>query len=244
MNNTNCYIKVTILLSIFILESFALEKRESFTVPLAILTVRFDDKTGNLDEVFISYGHKYEGYAISNQNDRYIKSTAKRQIDHIYKEDITTSYLLTDFEAKHLNKVCNTFIKTLFIFEKNLQKKVWGKLLYLDAYFPTFFHGFYYLVHASRNATDPLPPNTCIPNHWFDNSFRSPKSDKRIKNWRNNPEHVTKLRVIIKEVIYQIKQWQQLELTSPNRDLRLNSDKNFKEIYSLFITMYFNLKKQ
>lgn len=191
--------------------------------------------------MFISYGSKVEGWAISPVNDRYIKFTLKRQTDHIYKENPAIAHHLTDFEALHLNKICNSFIRTLYIFERHLQRKSWGKLLYMDGYLPSFFKGFYYLMQASRCFREPLPPFTNIHDSLYDNSFNSIKTDRRIQLWRSRPDRIIKLRIITKEVIHQIKLWQKKELANPNRDPRDSHSGQFYHVYGLFIRLYFNL---
>ncbi len=252
MGEIGAFIKVRLLRILLILfvsvfffhtKTTALEKREPFKVPLAILSVRFNERTNKLQEVFISYGNKDEGWAISPHNDRYIKSNDRRGVDHIYKEAPYQAYLLTDFEAYHLNKVCSSLIKTLSLFEKYLQAGEWGKLLYLDSYLPTFFKGFYYLILAARNNSDPLPPVVNVPDTLYENSFSSPLSDKRILHWRCTPDHIIKLRIVTREMIFQLKEWQKVELSTKKRDLRLIQSNKFKEIYTLFVRMYFNQNK-
>jgi hypothetical protein len=235
------HICVLLFLAASVYNTDAIEKREPFQVPLAILTVHLNQKTGNLDEVFISYGSKTEGWAISSLNDRHIKFTLKRQVDHIYKENPRIAYMLTDFEAKHLNRVCNTLVRTLTMYERFLQRKEWGKLLYLDGYLPSFFKGFHYLMLASYCYRVQMPAFTCIPDSLFDNSFNSIKSDRRIRLWRSKPDRVIKLRIITKEVIHQIKLWQKKELNNQNRDPRDSHSKQFKHMYELLIRLYFNM---
>ena len=222
-----------------------IEEREPFPVPLAHLFVRIDRRTGKFDEVFISFpGNDREGWGIAEFDDRYIKFTLRRQVDHIHREYPRLEYQLSPFEAERLNKVCNTFIRTLTIFERNLQRKNWGKLLYLDAYLPQFFNGLFYLVMAARCSSDSLPGFTRIPDSLYENNFTSPKSDKRIQAWRNNPEHVMKMRIVTKELIFQIKKWQKVELNNPKRKPYASRDHKFREVYGLFIKLYFNMKKR
>ena len=64
-----------------------IEEREPFPVPLAHLFVRIDRRTGKFDEVFISFpGNDREGWGIAEFDDRYIKFTLRRQVDHIHRE--------------------------------------------------------------------------------------------------------------------------------------------------------------
>lgn len=232
-----------ILLAAVLFDSASLEKRTPFAVPLPNLFVRIDQERKTFEEVFVSYGSDREGWGIAEFDDRYIKYTLRLQVDHIYRETPRLAYILTDLEAEHLNKICNLFVRTLTIFENDLQNGQWDRLLYLDASFPAFFKGFFYVVKAAYCSRDTLPPATRISDTLFDETFDSPKSDRRIQTWRTTPEHITKLRIIARELIYQIRQWQKMELNNKKRQPFVINDKvRFKEAYELFIKMYFNMK--
>ena len=192
--------------------------------------------------MFISYDKEREGWAIADYNDRYIKSTNRRQIDHIYKEHKNIAYLLSDFEARQINKICDSFIHTLILFDRYIYRQRRDRLLYLDGYLPSFFKGFYYVMLAAHSSKDSLPPVTNIADSLFDKSVYSPKSDKRIQQWYSSTIYLTKLRIVTKELIYQIYQWQKIELTNKNRSFYLYKNTNFKEVYELFIRLYFNLE--
>ena len=234
-------IGIILFLSAFFFNLSPIEKREPFPVPLAHLFVRIDRRTNRFEEVFISFpGNEREGWGIAEFDDRYIKFTLRRQVDHIHREYPRLEYQLSPFEAKRLDKVCNSFIRTLVLFERNLQRKNWGRLLYLDGYLPQFFNGLFYLVMAARCSCDSLPGFTRIPESLYENNFTSPKSDKRIQAWRSKPDHVMKMRIVTKELIYQIKKWQKVELNNPKRKPYASRDHKFREVYGLFIRMYFN----
>ena len=94
---------------------------------------------------------------------------------------------------------------------------------------------------AAHCSKDSLPPVTNIADSLFDKSVYSPKSDKRIGHWYSSPGYLTKLRIVTKELVYQIYQWQKIELTNQDRDYYLYKNTMFKEVYELFIRMYFNL---
>ena len=241
MAGFNSLFFICILSTSFLFTPFALEERDPFTIPLPHLFVRFDDRSGNLDEVFIAYDSEKEGWAIANFDDRYTKYSNKRQIDHVYKEHGNIAYQLSDFEAQQLNKICESFVYTLMLFDRYLERQRWDRLLYLDGYFPAFFQGFYYVMQAARGSKDFLPRVTCIADSLFDKSVNSPKSDRRIIYWRKNPAHLTKLRIVTKELIFQAGEWQDKELNNAERNGYLNSNIKFKEIYELFIRLYFNL---
>jgi len=219
------------------------ESSVQFSVPLAFLTIRFNEKSGILDEVFINYEKKQnEGWAIRGGDDEYIYFAQKKEITHIYKELPFFSADVSDFEASQINKICNSFIATLHIMEKHLETQKWENLSYLDFYMAPFFRGFYYIIYAARCGRNSLPAVTCINENRYDISIPSMKSEQRVKSWYSNPENIIKFRVIIKELIFQIKLWQKEELTNPDRNNPENRYKNkFFKIYTLFITIYFNI---
>ncbi|MBD3344644.1 MAG: hypothetical protein GF401_06245 [Chitinivibrionales bacterium] len=221
---------------------WGVEPRESFDIPLAKLSVAKDEVSGQFEKVRITYSGDQDVWTISRIDDTYSKHTRHGIKKEIYKERGQKSYIISDFEAEQLDKVCKTFIKTLNGLEKDLQRERWGKCLYLDAYFPRFLKGFYYLVCAARNSQGALPPVAQIPDELFDVSLRSPKSDARIGKWRANPEYIIRLRIIIKELIYQTKQWQKKELTNSRRNREIAYSEKFEVAYAIFIRLYFNLK--
>lgn len=217
----------------------ALEQRKEFNVPLAFMTVSFDERH-ECQEVFITFGSSEEGFGISSGDDRYVKDTRRMRTDEIFREQRGQENLLSPFEAKVINHVCSTFGSTLDIFESDLKAQRWNRLLYLDGYFPPFFKAFYYLLTSARDD-NALPAVVNIPDSLFDNSLVSPKSDNRIAFWRGSPDHTMKLRIAAKELMYQIKQWQKLELANPKRDAFEDHSEKFVEAYELFIRLYFSI---
>jgi hypothetical protein len=150
--------------------------------------------------------------------------------------------MISDFEADVLNRVCKTMIPTLETFERDLQHERWDKLLYLDSFFPRFLKGFYYLYCAARNSPYALPKSVCIPDSLYDISLTSPKSDERIRMWQTQNNQIIKLRIVSKELVYQIKEWQKQELDNQRRNPEVSSGKKFEEAFTLFVKLYFNVQ--
>jgi hypothetical protein len=218
----------------------AVEKRQPFQVPLAILTPAFSSD-GKFEEVFVTFEGRHEGWAVSLADDRYVKDTKRIRIDHTYRETPTQYYLISPFEAEVMNRVCLSWEATLKAFERQLKNDELGKSLYLDAYFPPFLKGFYYLFCSSKCSFSALPQVTNINDSLFDNSFNSEKSDKRITIWRSNHEHIIKLRIAAKELDYQIDKWRKTDLDNPSRDAWEDHSKEFISSLELFVRLYFNL---
>jgi hypothetical protein len=221
-------------------------KRSAFSIPLARLSVSFDERTHVFEKVKVSEGgsddNSDECWIIAPITDYEIKTTREGRQKFVHVETPDKAYIISDFEAQVLNMVCKSFVNTLEIFEKDLQKKHFDRCLYLDAYFPRFLKGFYYLYCAARNSPYAMPRSACIPDSLFDISLSSPKSDERIKTWQDLPDHIIKLRIITKELIYQTKEWQKKEIDNPSRNVDVPSGKLFEEAFTLFVKVYFNMK--
>ena len=219
------------------------EKRTSFSIPLANLSVSFNDQTHIFEKVKVMFGDDDSYQAlIAPGADYEINITKDGRQKNIHDEAPDKAFMISDFEADVLNRVCKTFIQTLEIYEHDLQHEKWSRLLYLDSFFPRFLKGFYYLYCAARNSPYGLPKGICIPDSMYDISLTSPKSEQRIKLWRTQSDNILKLRIISKELIYQIKEWQDKELDNPKRNVEVNYGKKFEEAFTLFMKIYFNLQ--
>jgi hypothetical protein len=218
-----------------------LGKRTSFDVPLAKLSISIDEVTHELNSVRISFEGSNDYAVITPFDDEKIHITAQGREKEIFREQPEVAYLTTDFEREQLLKVTQSFMETLNILENDLRHERWDRCLYLDGYLPRFLHGYYYLCDAVRNSQDALPRNAHISEAAFDVSLNSSKSDERINHWKADPAYVLKLRIVTKELVYQLKQWEtQSRKSSTNPELFLNT--KVKEAYGLFVHLYFNIK--
>jgi len=239
------FLRALIACGLFLISAtdlFALEKRSAYDIPLALLSPRFNPD-GTLDEVFVTFGSESEGWAISCLDDRYVavNMNGLTRKDVVYREEPEYAQLITPFEAEVLDKVCQSFIKTLQIYERDLAGFRGDRLRYLDPHFISFFRNFHHLVCAARNSPNALPRDTYIEDSLYEISDTSEKTDKRIELWRENPDQIIKLRIASKELIFQIKQWQKKELRNAKRDVWEDNSKKFVEIYELFLRLYFNI---
>ncbi len=217
-----------------------LQKRRSFSIPLPLVTILWDENR-NFIEAFVAFEGSSEGWAIGPVDDRYVKDTRRERVDHFYRERPMSAHYVSPFEAKLLERVCKKFEETLIIYEKELKNRRWDRLLYLDGHFSPFFRGFFYLYCGAHNSLSALPKVTRIADSLYEESTLSLKSDRRILTWRENPEHVIKLRIAAKELAFQMKQWRIRVLTIPEIDLRQDKSKKFREAHELFIRLYYNL---
>lgn len=232
-------------ISVFLLSltySFAgeLEKRHPFSIRLPLMTILFDENN-QFVETFVTFGRTSEGWAIGPVDDRYVKDTRRERVDHFYRERTNSAFRISSFEASLLDRVGKKFEESLLQFERFLKGERWGRLLYLDGFYPSFFRSFFYLYCGAHNSMSALPRVTLIADSLYDESTESPLSDRRISTWRANPEQVMKLRIAAKELAFQMKHWRQKVLTATEIDFRQDRTKNFREAYELFIRLYFNL---
>lgn len=239
----NKKILIPVLISIILFpffRIFALEEREEFSIPLAIVVAYFDRSTNKLNEVLIKYRNDMEGWTIAFGDDRYIKDSRNKTKEHRHIERPTSEISLSPFEAEQIARVLETFEKTLSILESDLEKKRWAKCRYLDGRMGLFLHSFYHLLAAATASYDNVPKEANVPKSLFEDSFYSELSDKRVAKWASNPEHVVRLRISIKELIFQSKEWREKHL----EDAVLNVDKRsmikFANVYKKFIELYFN----
>ncbi len=236
---------ITILTMVFLAGAQTPGKRTPYGIPLANLGVSFNEQTDQFEKVKVSFGSSEdESYyvLICPVADFEIKVTKDGRQKIIHNEAPDKAYMISEFEADVLNKVCKTFIPTLETFERDLQHERWDKVLYLDSFFPRFLRGFYYLYCAARNSPYALPKGICIPDSVYDISLTSPKSDERVRTWQTQNNQVIKLRIISRELVYQIKEWQKQELDNPKRNPEVSYGKKFEEAFALFVKLYFNMQ--
>jgi hypothetical protein len=220
-------------------------KRTPYGIPLAKLSVSFNDQTNQFEKVKVSFGSSDDESSydiIAPVADFEIKVTKDGRQKIVHNEVPDKAYMISDFEADVLNRVCKTMIPTLETFEHDLQHERWDKLLYLDSFFPRFLKGFYYLYCAARNSPYALPKSVCMPDSLYDISLTSPKSDERIRMWQTQINQIIKLRIVSKELVYQIKEWQKQELDNQRRNPEVSSGKKFEEAFTLFVKLYFNVQ--
>ncbi|MBD3344645.1 MAG: hypothetical protein GF401_06250 [Chitinivibrionales bacterium] len=238
---------LAVILFGFIPQSFSqkqpeLAQRSPYSIPLAKLSVSFEENTSVCEKVKVYYEGSEDYQVITAVNDYSMKVHRRGTEKTIYREHIARAFMLTDFEAEVLGDVVKTFISTLETFEKNLQKQRWGRCLYLDGYFPRFLEGFYYLYTSARNSSEALPEISLVPDSLYEVSLASVKSDKRINAWKSDKEQIIRLRIITKELIFQLKRLQKKELANRKRNPEISYGGEFEEVFALFIRNYFGLK--
>ncbi|MBD3239114.1 MAG: hypothetical protein GF331_00905 [Chitinivibrionales bacterium] len=214
-----------------------LHPRETYNVPLAKLSVSLDEGSNRVKRVRVSYEGTDDYANIGPINDEFVKLTRRGRETTVYREPWEAASHITNFEGEQLYKVVEKIIETLLDFEENLKDEEWAKCHYLDSYLPRFLRGFYFLYDAMVCHQNGLPRVARVPERAFDVSLNSPKTDERIAKWRSRPDHIIKLRIASKELVYQLQRWQKRAKKDPQRLL----DNDVKKAHSLFVRIYFVL---
>jgi hypothetical protein len=217
------------------------QKRTPYPIPLARLSVSFDAETNSFEKVRVRFGEDPSYASITRYNDLYVKVSRTANEKQVFPESPDLCYQLSTFEANQLDQVCRTLVQTLRQFEENLQRQRWDRCLYLDGYLPRFLKGFYYLYCGARNSASMLPRFTNINDSLYESSLSSPKSDARINRWRSREDYVTKLRIAVRELVFQTEEWRKKELGNPRRNRDMSYGSKFEDAYALFVRMYFDL---
>jgi hypothetical protein len=224
---------------VFCFDVISLEKRQEFSIPLAKISIGTDSLTGKYIRAKIFYLDEKEHSIISGDNDILVKTTSKGTEKTLYREEASRAFLISEFEAHELGKTCKGFIQTLEILEHDLKDAKYEKIRYLDGFFPKFLKSFKILLLLTKNENDCRQINNLLPDTAFDVSINSPKTDSRVLIWQSQKDYILKLRIVTKELAYQLKMWESKELSSKNQ-IDMMKCAEVEEILDLFIKVYFN----
>ncbi len=246
---------ITILLTgAFSISLFSqgLRKRSPFELPLVKMKIYEDHE-------MINEMHDYEeenpfrkvrvyvpetkNYSlISHYEDQMITVKRRTTQKETYLEPRRSSTELSRFEGKELKRVTISLIKLLEIFEQDIKRKNWDRILYLDGYFPRFLNNYYYLSCCIFNSREALPEITRIPEDEFDISHNSFKSDARIKEWEEKRDYIPKLHESSKSLLVHLRQWKRevLDVSARRRAVVEGYAPGFRRAYERFIVLYFN----
>jgi hypothetical protein len=214
--------------------------RDPYEIRLANLSATINEKSGECEKVKITYPDSKNHVIITAADDIFIKVTRNGTEKTIYRENIYNSYKISAFELVHLKLVSKSLLETLEVFEKDLQNNRWGRCVYLDSYFPRFLKGYYYLFCLAMNTTDVLPESVNVADSLYDVSLNSDKSDLRLYKWKSTQDYIVKLRIATKELIHQIKMWQQEISKKEKNNSEITVSREFARSLGLFASIYFN----
>jgi hypothetical protein len=231
--------------AVFYFSAFStdLSTRIEYNLDIPKISIGFDNDASECSRVRIYFNKEDDYYVITQTDDMFVKVGRNGQEKKVFREPEPKAYQLTDFEAEQINKVCKGLISTLEQFEKDLQNETWGKCLYLDAYFPNFLNGFYYMMLMAKAGSDDVPSDAKIDEKLYDISLTSSKTEARIRAWCVSMEYIVSLRIAAKELAYELKNWQKRELTNSKRESELSQDSGVFKSLVFFENLYFNKAK-
>ena len=239
--------KATFILFIFFIIPFLsyiysqkITTRTPYDIPLINLKSLAEKNELQFKKVRVAIDDNKEYAIITKLHDFHIKNTRKGREKTTYVEAPATAFALTDFEKRHFERVVQSLISTLVLFERDLESNQLDKCLYLDSFFPRFMKGFYHLNCAAVNSISALPPQASIPDDWYEVSLRSKLSEKRIETWLGKKDYTIKLRIAARELIFQLKNWQKKKLRNYKKNPQVEFNQNLKDTYCLFVKLYFN----
>lgn len=221
-------------------DSLEVLPRDPFNIHLANLSLSTNEKNGACEKVRIKYADSKDQVVITPLDDMYIKYSRNGSEKITYRENINDAYIISSFEAQQLILVSKSLLATLEQFEKYLHDREWGKCLYLDSFLPRFLKGYYYLINIAQCSSDALPESAKVADSLFDISLNSLKSDNRIRKWQLTQDSLVKLRIATKELIYQIRAWQQETSKKGKNNAEIQISKDFAHSLGLFVSIYFN----
>jgi len=212
--------------------------RTPFRIPLARIAVAFDEETRGYNQVRISFDESGSYAIIAPGDDRFVRVSRRGDENTVYRESPEKAYQLSDFEAKIISDVSRTLISALNEFENSLKNEAWGRLLYLDSYFPRFLRGFHVMICAAKGSTEALPRSALVSEDDYDVSTSSPKSDVRVNMWRSSEDNIMKLRIAARELAHQTREWQKKELNNSKRNPEFSYSTDFDRAFTAFVRNY------
>ena len=215
-----------------------LESRTPFKIPLAKITIAFDEQTKGYNQVRVSFDESGSYAVIAPGDDKLVKKGKNSDETVTYKEIPEKAYQISDFEAKQIGAVCRTLVPTLGEFENSLKNQAWGIVLFLDAYFPRFLRGFHVMICAAKGSVEALPRSALVSEDDYDVSENSPKSDMRVNMWRSSDDNIMKLRIAARELTHQTKEWQKKELDNSKRNPEFSYSTEFDRAFTAFVKNY------
>ncbi len=227
----------------FFAYSTDLSTRVQYNLAIPKISIGFDKDAKTCSRVRIFFDKADDFYVITQTDDMFVKVGKNGQEKKVFREPESKAYQLTDFEVTQIDKVCKGFITTLEQFEKDLQNENWGKCLYLDAFFPNFLNGFYYMMLMAKAGSEDVPSDARIDDALYDISLTSSKTENRIRTWCASMEYIVSLRIAAKELAYELKSWQKKELTNSKRDPEISQDSGMFKSLVFFEKLYFNKAK-
>ena len=217
----------------------ALQPREPVSINLPQIAVKTDDETGEFSGVSVIFPGSGDQAIIGMGDDLEVKNTSHGLEKTLFRKLPGRESQFSKFEVKIITRVNKRFCEAIDTFEYILRERSWNRCRYLDAYFPHFISGWYYLICSAKNSIHALPHVCRPPEKEFDVSLSSPKTDARIAAWSESADTAAALREAGKVL--------KVQLTTFQKNLNAIQDlddpsvpKELTDALANFIKAYFN----
>ena len=217
----------------------ALQPRESFSINLPQIAVEADEETGEFSGVSVVFPESGDQAIIGMGNDFEIKHASHGLEKTLFQKLPGREGQFSKFEVKIITRVNKRFCEAIDTLEHLLRAKSWNRCRYLDAYFPHFLSGWYYLICSARNSLCAMPYACRPPEKEFDVSLSSLKTDARISVWRESADTAAALREAGEVLCVQLRNFQKSLTTIKDLDDPA-VPKELTDALANFIKAYFN----
>lgn len=207
-------------------------------IPVAVNIQGFvDEKSGICNKVTLFFEDSREQAIITTMEDYSTKNSKDGTKKMVFREPAESAYLLSQFEAQQISKVCRTLVKVLEAFDESLEKGKWDRCQGLDSYLLRFLKGFNFLISCASNNTVSLIPAKLCPDSIYGIAVDLPKLEARINHWKTDAQSRSKLHTVLKELLYQCRVFHRdISHYKRNQDILIN--KGFIEAMDIFIKIY------
>lgn len=211
-------------------------------IPVSINIQGFmDENSGMCNKVILFFEDSRDQVIITTMEDYSVKDSKHGAKKMIFRETAEKAYLISQFEAQQISKVCRTLIKILEAFDESLEKRKWERCLGLDSFLLRFLKGFNFLISCASNNTVMLIPAKHSPDSIYNISVDLAKLNARTDYWKTDIQNRSKLQVVLKELLYQCRVFHRdISHYKRNQDILIN--KGFIEAMDIFIKIYFEDK--
>lgn len=207
-------------------------------IPVSINIQGFmDENTGKCNKVILFFEDSRDQVIITTMEDYSTKDTKNGAKKMVFREPPESAYLISQFEAQQISKVCRTLTTALEAFDESLEKGKWDRCQGLDSYLLRFLKGFNFLISCASNNTVSLIPAKYCPDSIYSTAVDLPKLEARTSHWREDAQSRSKLHTVLKELLYQCRIWQRdLSQQKRNQDIMINE--GFIKAMNIFIKIY------
>lgn len=208
------------------------------SIPVSLNIQSFmDESSGNCNKVCISFEDSKDQVIITTLEDYRSEDSKNGLKKMVFREPSERAYLISQFEAQQISRVCKTLIKVLESFDESLEKRKWDRCQGLDSYLLRFLKGFNNLISCASNNTVRLIPSKYCPDTVYSISVDLQKLENRIGHWRDDIQSRSKLQTVLKELLFQCRIWNRdISQNKKNQDIMVNE--GLIKAMEIFVRIY------